>query len=58
MRLELESTLHNTVSELPDQLYVLSVLPKSGQVDAVYVDLAKAFDRVDHKILADKLIAS
>ena len=37
--------------------YVLSVLPRSGQVDAVYVNLAKAFDRVDHKILPDKLRA-
>ena len=36
----------------------MSVLRRSGQVDAVYVDLAKAFDRVDHKILADKLRAA
>ena len=37
--------------------YVLSVLPRSGQVDAVYVNLATAFGRADHKILPDKLRA-
>ena len=37
--------------------YVLNALPGSGQVDSIYVDLAKAFDRVDHGILLDKLKA-
>ena len=35
----------------------MNSLPGSGQVDAIYVDLAKAFDRVDQDILLDKLKA-
>ena len=37
--------------------YGLNALPGSVQDDAIYVDLAKAFDRVDHGILMDKLKA-
>lgn len=37
------------------QEYVLSAFRRNEQVDAVYIDMAKAFDKVDHAILISKL---
>lgn len=35
--------------------FVSDSLDKRGQVDVVYTDFSKAFDRIDHKLLIDKL---
>ena len=35
--------------------YVLSYLEKENNVDCLYLDFAKAFDKVDHGILSHKL---
>jgi len=35
--------------------YVLNELDKNNSICAIFVDLAKAFDSVNHKILLDKL---
>lgn len=46
----------STVSNLVSLVSELSVaLDRGQQVDAVYTDIGKAFDRVDHKILISKL---
>lgn len=37
--------------------YISEILDCNGQVDVIYTDFAKAFDRVDHGILLDKLTA-
>lgn len=31
--------------------YTIDVLDKQGQVDAMYTDFAKTFDKVDHGVL-------
>lgn len=36
---------------------ILSILEESSNVDALYLDMSKAFDKVDHKILLRKLKA-
>ncbi|CAH2096742.1 unnamed protein product [Euphydryas editha] len=35
--------------------YILSNMERSGQIDVIYTDFEKAFDRVDHLILLSKL---
>lgn len=35
--------------------YICSAFAKRGQIDAVYTDFSKAFDRVNHQILSAKL---
>lgn len=46
----------STVSNLAEFLqFVLSGMERGGQVDVVYTDFEKAFDRVDHVILLAKL---
>lgn len=37
--------------------YVINEMENGGQVDVVYTDFEKAFDRVDHDILLEKLLA-
>lgn len=37
------------------QEYVLAAFRKNKQVDAVYIDMSKAFDKVDHSVLISKL---
>lgn len=48
------STVTNLVSFLSS---IAPTVEKSGQVDAIYFDLAKAFDSVNHSILFSKLEA-
>ena len=38
--------------------FISRVLDKSGQVAAVYLDIRKAFDFIDHQILLQKMAAS
>ena len=35
--------------------YIGSVLDKGGQIDTIYLDMSKAFDKVDHGLLITKL---
>lgn len=43
-----ESTLSNLMEFTT---YITDNMMRGGQVDTVYMDLAKAFDRIDHSIL-------
>ena len=40
---------------LEDHNKILEELEKSNNVDVIYLDLAKAFDKVDYGILLNKL---
>ena len=35
--------------------YTTNIVDKQGQVDAVYTDFSKAFDRIDHNLILNKL---
>ena len=49
-------TGHSTSTNLVIYVdHVLSLMATTGQVDALYTDFAKAFDRVDHRRLLRKL---
>lgn len=49
----------STVSNLTNfTQFVSTILDSGGQVDVVYTDFAKAFDKVDHDILLSKLESS
>ena len=46
----------STVSNLATiSHYISSVMDSGGQVDVIYTDFAKAFDKVPHKVLLNKL---
>lgn len=47
-----KSTLTNLI-EYTD--YLINNIMRNGQIHAIYMDLAKAFDRINHKILIRKL---
>ena len=48
----------STVTQLLEHLdNIISILEENGNADVVYLDFAKAFDKVDHKILLHKLNA-
>ena len=49
-------TAKSCITNLIESLdYIGSVLDKGGQVDTVYLDMSKAFDKVDHGLLITKL---
>ena len=43
------------LSQLLEHHKILEELGKSNNVDVIYIDFAKAFDKVDHDILLKKL---
>ena len=43
------------LSQLLEHHKILEELEKSNNVDIIYLDFAKAFDKVDHRILLNKL---
>ena len=46
----------STVSNLAVKAqYVCSVLDKQGQVDCIYTDFSRAFDKINHRLLIRKL---
>lgn len=47
-----KSTISNLI-ELNE--YLTSNIPGGGQVDVIYTDFAKAFDKVDHNVLLEKM---
>ena len=47
---------HSTITQLLSHLdSVLNILESGDSVDVIYLDLAKAFDKVDHGVLISKL---
>ena len=49
---------HSTLSQLLDhQDYILSTLEEGHNLDVVYLDFAKAYDKVDHSVLLHKIRA-
>ena len=43
------------LSQLPKHHKILEELEKSNNVDVIYLDFAKTFDKVDHGTLLNKL---
>ena len=43
------------LTQVPEHHKILEELEKSNNVDVIYLDFAKAFDKVDHVILLNKL---
>ena len=47
---------HSTLSQLLDhQDYILSTIEEGHNIDVVYLDFAKAYDKVDHSVLLHKI---
>ena len=49
------SSGRSCLSQLLEHFKILEELEKSNNVDVIYFDYAKKFDKVDHSILLNKL---